>query len=125
MHRGVACACTRWRHCSGGGAPECALRHAPVSALQTFWQETIDAISLSGEQKDKILYMASMLVKSIKSCRSQREVLSRKLTGILPQTYGTAAAADVGAAVTAVDAMAELRKCASRCQPGAAARACF
>jgi hypothetical protein len=82
---------------------------AVLFPLQTFWQETIDAINLTDEQTDKILYLASMLVKSIKSCHSHREVLSRKLTSILPQTYGTSG--DVGAAVAAVDAMSELRKC--------------
>jgi hypothetical protein len=76
--------------------------------LQDFWTKTIDAISLSQDQIDKILYLASMLVKSIKSCHSQREVLSRKLTTLLPQTFGTSG--DVGAACAATDTMSELRR---------------
>ena len=76
--------------------------------MQDFWAETIDAISLTQEQTEKILHLASMLVKSIKSCHSQREVLSRKLTALLPQTCGTSG--DVGAACASTDIMNELRR---------------
>jgi hypothetical protein len=65
---------------------------------------------LTEEQKDKIMYLATMLSKNVKNFALQRTSLAQRLQTTLPNTYG--AGKSMEGAIQTLQTLNDLRKCA-------------